>query len=87
MHSPDGAKCDQFSFAQFLSQNVSVTDTTYQAVIKPFIADFITDDVKYQLLTIELEDDNTINIDMKDTEKKTYTQEELQAMRKPAKVR
>jgi hypothetical protein len=29
MHSPENAKCDQFSFAQFLSQNVTVSDSTY----------------------------------------------------------
>jgi len=42
MHSPDNAKCDQLSFAEFMSKNVTVTDYKYQAVIKPFIADFIT---------------------------------------------
>ena len=87
MHSPENAKCDQFSFAQFLSQNVTVSDSTYQAIIRPFIADFISEDVKYQLLTIELEDDNTIRVDLKDTEKKTYSEEELRLLRKPAKLR
>jgi hypothetical protein len=43
--------------------------------------------VKYQLLTIELEDDNTISVDLKDTEKKTYSEEELRLLRKPAKLR
>lgn len=66
---------------------MTVNDSTYQAIIRPFIADFVTDDVKYQLLTIELEDDNTISVDLKDTDKKTYSEEELQLMRKPAKLR
>ena len=87
MHSPENAKCDQFSFAQFLSQNVTVSDSTYQAIIRPFIADFISEDVKYQLLTIELEDENTISVDLKDTEKKTFSEEEIQLLRKPVKLR
>ena len=57
-------------FTEFLYKNITVTDYKYQAVIMPFIADFVTNDViKYQLLTIELLDDNTIFIDLHDTEK------------------
>ena len=66
---------------------MTVSDSTYQAIIRPFIADFVTEDVKYQLLTIELEDDNTISVDLKDTDKKTYSEEELQLLRKPVKLK
>ena len=61
-----------------------MSDYKYQAVIKPFIADFITEDVKYQLLTIELMDDNTIAFDMHDTEKTSFTEEELKELRRPS---
>lgn len=43
--------------------------------------------MKYQLLTIELEDDNTISVDLKDTDKKIYSEEELKLLRKPTKLR
>ena len=78
MHSPDATQCDFFSFAQFLAKNVSVTDTSYQAVIKPFIADLITEDINYQLLTIQIVDDNTLTIDIQDTEK-VPSEEEMKA--------
>jgi hypothetical protein len=34
-----------------------------------------------------LQDDNTISVDLKDTYKKTYSEEELQLLRKPVKLR
>ena len=82
MHSPNGAKCDSFAFAQFLSQNVTVEDYTYSAIVKPFIADYIKEDYKYQQLTIRMTADNTITYEMHDVENKMYTEGELAEMRK-----
>lgn len=84
MHDSNNLDCSERSFNQFFVKNVTVTDYTYQFVLKPLIADYVTEDFKYQLVTIELQDDNTIFYDMRDTDKVSgFSDKELRGSRKP----
>ena len=62
---------------------MTVDDYTYSAIVRPFIADYITYDYKYQQVTIKMTGDNTVTYEMHDVLNKIYNEEELEAMRKP----
>lgn len=71
-NNTEASPCDYFSFAHLLHSNVTVDNRTYQAIVYSNITSVLAgknvDDLKYQLLTIHLLDDNTLNVGLESVE-------------------
>jgi len=62
-------------------QNLTTTNRTYQALVKPILSDF-SNDIKLQLATIELLDDNSLWFNLQDVERQeSYSEEFLRSYR------